>query len=772
MGILVAVLSGFGVALAAPWLTPRLRGTIGWVIALLPLSITLYLFSLLPRLADGETIRVSYQWAPSLDVALSFHADGLGLAFALLISGIGTLIMFYGGSYLAGHEHLGRFYLYILMFMASMLGLVLADNIVTFFIFFELTSITSYLLIGFDHAREKARYAARQALIVTAIGGQALLVGLIMMALIGGSWEFSTLVERADTLTSHSLYIPMLLLILAGAFTKSAQAPFHFWLPGAMEAPTPVSAYLHSATMVKAGVYLVARLSPTLGGTDAWFYILTVAGATTMFLGAYLAIQRTDLKQLLAYTTVSSLGTLVLLIGLGTDVAFKAAIVFLVVHSLYKGALFLVAGAIDHETGTRDVRILGGLRRLMPITAVAATAAALSMAGIPPLFGFIGKELVYEAALDAEVAAIGLVIVAVASNVLMVVVAGITGIQPFAGKERETPQRAHEAPVALWLGPLFLGVLSLGIGLYPALVDTRIVMPAVSALAGEPVDVTITIWHGFNVMLALSGVTVALGILLYFNRDRVRSLANQTWALGRFGAERAYDEGLVLLDLVARGQTRILQSGYLRFYLLTITSVTVGLVGWTLLIYGTLEAPRRLSDVRIYELGLALAILAAAFIAVRAESRLTAVAALGVIGYSVATIYILYGAPDLAMTQVLVETLTVILFVLVLYRLPRFARLSATSSRVRDAIVAGTAGVMMTALVLVATNVQFYPSISEFHAEQAYPLAHGRNVVNVILVDFRAIDTLGEIVVLAVAGVGVYALLRLRLWEDRNRDDT
>jgi multicomponent Na+:H+ antiporter subunit A len=769
MGIVIAVLSGFGVALAAPWLTQRARGSIGWLIALLPLSITLYLLTFVPRLADGETVRVSYLWVPDLDIALSFHVDGLGLVFALLISGIGTLIMFYAGTYLAGHQHLGRFYIYILMFMASMLGLVLADNIVTFFIFWELTSITSYLLIGYEHARERARYAARQALIVTVVGGQALLVGLVMLALVGGSWEFSALVDQSTVIQDHVLYVPLLLLILAGAFTKSAQVPFHFWLPGAMEAPTPVSAYLHSATMVKAGVYLVARLSPTLGGTDAWFYILTIAGAATMFLGAYLAIQRTDLKQLLAYTTVSSLGTLVLLIGLGTEVAFKAAIVFLVVHSLYKGALFLVAGTIDHEAGTRDIRLLGGLRRLMPITAVAAAAAALSMSGIPPLFGFIGKELVYEAALDAEVGAIFLVIVAVASNVLMVVVAGITGIHPFAGPERETPKHAHEAPPALWLGPVFLGVLSLGIGLYPALVDTRIIMPAVSALAGEPVDVSITIWHGFNVMLAMSAITVALGVALYFARDTVRGLANRTAVLGRFGAERGYDRGLDLLDAVARGQTRILQSGYLRFYLLTIVTVTIGLVGGTLLTFGRLEPPGRLSDVRIYEIGLVIAILSASLLAVRAESRLAAIAALGVVGYSVATIFILYGAPDLAMTQVLIETLTVILFVLVLYRLPRFARLSSTASRVRDAIVALAAGALMTALVLIATNTQFYPTISEYHAEESYPLAHGRNVVNVILVDFRAIDTLGEIVVLAVAGVGVYALLRLRLWEDRHR---
>ncbi len=767
MGILAAVLSGFVVAVIAPWLTRWLGDRIGWVIAILPLSITAYLFTFIPAVADGEVRQYSLQWIPVLDVSLSFQVDGLGLIFALLISGIGTLIMFYGGAYLQGHHQLGRFYVYILMFMASMLGVVLADNLITFFVFFELTSITSYLLIGFDHNSEASRYSARQALLVTAIGGQFLLVGLILLAIVGGGWEFSALVDQADVIQDHSLYLPIMILILGGAFTKSAQIPFHFWLPGAMAAPTPVSAYLHSATMVKAGVYLLARVNPTLGGTEAWQYTLTTFGAATMLVGAYLAIQRTDLKQLLAYTTVSTLGLLTMLIGIGTEIALKAAMVSLVVHSLYKGALFLVAGTIDHETGTRDIRILGGLRKLMPITAVGAGIAALSMAGIPPLFGFIGKELVYEAALDMDTWAVALAFIAVVSNVLMVAIAGITGIHPFTGPERETPKHAHEAPVAFWLGPLILGALGLVIGILPGLVDARIISPAISAITGEPVEVTIYLWHGLNVMLAMSAITVALGVVAYVFREQVRNLSNLTWELGRVGSEAAYDGALVLLDIVARGQTRIIQNGYLRFYFLTILVVLVVAAVYPLATYGDIEIAGDLNDIRFYEWGVAIIVLLGAYMAVRAQSRLAAVAALGTVGYGVATIYILYGAPDLAMTQILVETLTVILFVLVLYRLPQFATLSRPSSRARDAVVAVTAGALMTVLVLIVSNVQFEPPISEFHAEEAYPLAHGRNVVNVILVDFRAVDTLGEIIVLAVAGIGVYALLRLRLWEDR-----
>jgi multicomponent Na+:H+ antiporter subunit A len=768
MGILIAVLSGFVVALAAPWLTRWLGGRVGWVIALLPFSITVYLLTFIPDLADGGSVRYSFQWIRALDIYLSFHVDGLGLVFALLISGIGTLIMFYGGGYLHGHHHLGRFYLFILMFMASMLGVVLADNLITFFIFFELTSLTSYLLIGFDHNASSSRYSARQALLVTGIGGQMLLVGLILMAIVGGGWEFSVLTEQADVIQDHSLYLPIIILVLGGAFTKSAQVPFHFWLPGAMAAPTPVSAYLHSATMVKAGVYLMARVNPTLGGTDIWQYTLITFGAATMLLGAYLAVQRTDLKQLLAYTTVSSLGTLTMLIGIGTEIAYKAAMVFLVVHSLYKGALFMVAGTIDHETGTRDIRILGGLRKLMPITAIGAAVAALSMAGVPPLFGFIGKELVYEAALDLDTFAIILAVVAVASNVLMVAVAGITGIQPFVGEERETPKHAHEAPPSLWLGPAILGTLSLLIGAIPALIDTRIMEPAVSSVAGEPVEVTLYIWHGFNLMLAMSAITVALGLVAYAGREQLRIATSQSDILGRLGPEAIYDWLLQLLDFVARMQTRIIQNGYLRFYFLTIIVVLISSALYPLSAYGNIELAGDLSGVRFYEWGIVVIVLLGALMAVRAQSRLAAVAALGTVGYGVATIYILYGAPDLAMTQILVETLTVILFVLVLYRLPQFATLSKRASRFRDAVIAGIGGLLMTTLVLVVSNERFYDSISQFHAEESYSSAYGRNVVNVILVDFRAIDTFGEIIVLAVAGIGVYALLRLRLWEDRS----
>jgi len=769
MGITLAVLSGFVLALAVPWLYRIGREATGWIIALLPLGLVLYFHGYLEPVTAGRVFTLSYPWVPGLGINWSFYVDGLSLLCALLICGIGALVIIYAGRYLSGHPHLGRFYAFILMFMAAMLGLVLADNAITLFVFWELTGLTSFLLIGFEHQREAARAAALQALLVTSAGGLALLAGLLLLGQAGGSLELSALLNGGRAIQSHLLYLPILLLILAGAFTKSAQIPFHFWLPNAMEAPTPVSAYLHSATMVKAGVYLLARLSPVLGGSDAWHYLVTGAGTATMLLGAALALGQTDLKRILAYSTVSTLGALVLLMGLDTTLSVKAAMVFLIVHALYKGALFLVAGAVDHETGTRDVRQLSGLARAMPITAVAAGLAALSMAGLPPLLGFINKELLYEAKMQAPRAA-GLITVAgVSANVLLVAVAGIVGLRPFLGRPRTTPQTPHEAPLALWLGPIFLAGLGLVTGLLPEAIASTLVSAAVSAVRAEPTVVELKLWHGVNPVFALSVFTVVAGVGVYLGKGILSRAVSRAGLAGfgaRWGAQRCYDLSLTGLNTLARAQTRLLQSGYLRFYLLIIIATTVGLVGHTLVSRGGLTWPTGwFSDVRLYEWVVAILILLAALMAVLTQSRLAAVAALGVIGYSVALIYMLFSAPDLAMTQFAIETLTVILFVLVVYRLPRFARLSGRLARTRDAVVALMAGGLMTALVLMATALPVHSRLAPYFAANSQTLANGRNIVNVILVDFRALDTLGEITVLVIAAVGIYALLKLRLDE-------
>jgi multicomponent Na+:H+ antiporter subunit A len=768
MGITVATLSGFALALAAPWLHRLARKASGWILALLPLALTLYFGMFHQQLGDNGVTIISYPWVPSLGVGLSFYVDGLSLLFAVLISGVGALVIIYAGGYLDGHPQLDRFYTLTLIFMASMLGLVLAGNVITMFVFWELTSLSSYLLIGFDHHRAAARAAALQALLVTGAGGLALLAGMLLLGQVGGSLELAELLAQGDVIRAHPLYLPILLLVLAGAFTKSAQVPFHFWLPNAMEAPTPVSTYLHSATMVKAGVYLLARLSSVLGATDAWHYLVTLAGATTMVAGAFFALWQTDLKRILAYSTLSALGALVLLIGLDTVLSIKAGIVFLVAHALYKGALFQVAGTVDHETGTRDVAQLRGLARAMPITATAAGLSALSMAGLPPLLGFINKELLYEAKMQAPRAAAVITGAGVAANIMLVAVAGIVGIRPFIGRLTATPKKPHEAPLALWLGPLVLASLGLAIGLFPEAVATLFLSPAVSAVRAEPTVVDLALWHGVNPVLILSAFTIAVGVAVYLGSDALRRAASMLGTAGfgviaRWGPERWYELSLKGLNLVARTQTRLLQSGYLRFYLMIIIATTVGLAGYTLFDLGELSWPANVLDVRPYEAMFAALILLAALLAVLSPSRLAAVAALGVVGYGTAVIYLLFGAPDLAMTQFALETLTVILFVLVLYRLPRFAALSSRGTHIRDAIVALAAGGLMTVLVLAVTSIPLQSRLAPYFAANSVELAHGRNLVNVILVDFRGLDTLGEITVLAVAAVGVYALLKLRL---------
>jgi multicomponent Na+:H+ antiporter subunit A len=762
--MIFAVLSGFAASIFAPWVY-RMNGRLaGWLFAAVPFGLAIYFAVFIPATASGSVFGLSYDWAPSLGIRFSFLLDGLSLLFAMLISGVGVLVVVYSGGYLAGHPHLGRFYAYILMFMGSMLGLVLADNLITLFVFWELTSLSSYLLIGFDHNQETARAAALQALLVTGGGGLALLAGFLLIGDIAGSMELSSLLRSGDVIRAHPLYVWVVLLVLAGAFTKSAQVPFHFWLPNAMEAPTPVSAYLHSATMVKAGVYLLARLTPILGGTEIWMIALTTAGATTMIMGAFLALRQTDLKLILAYLTVSALGILVLFIGLGTSESIIAAVVFLLGHALYKGALFLVIGIVDHETGTRDARGLSGLRSAMPVTATIAALAALSLAALPPAFGFIGKELLLDAALGAGAGAgAGLLTLALLiASIVFVAAAGIIAIRPFFGKKSELPKRAHEAPPGLWLPPMLLACLGILFGIIPSLVEGPVLRSAVQAIVGKSVNFDLALWHGFNLPLALSAVSVACGAALYAARRHAHDAAARLQITSAWGPQNWYYHLLAGMNRVAQRQTRLLQNGYLRFYLLIIVAATVALaVAKLFSAIGSIDVTSEL-DVRFYEWIVAGLIPAGALTAIMLRSRLGAVAALGVVGYSVGFIFVLFSAPDLAMTQFMVETLTVILFVLVFYHLPRFTALSTRMELGRDAVTALAFGALITIIVSIGAGIQLYPKISDYFIENSLPLAHGQNVVNAILVDFRGFDTFGEITVLAVAAVGVYALLKQR----------
>lgn len=760
--MVVAILAGFVAALAAPVVQRIMGDKAGWVVALLPLSLTVFFGTYLARVADGEVVTATYTWVESLSVDFSFRMDGLGLLFALIISSIGVLVVLYGGGYLKGDPQIGRFYAYVLIFMGAMLGVVLADDIITLFVFWELTSISSYLLIGFKHDKAESRQAALQALLVTGSGGLAMLAGIVLLGHVAGTYTLSEMIAQGDVIRADSLYGAILVLVLLGAFTKSAQLPFHFWLPGAMAAPSPVSAYLHSATMVKAGVYLLARLTPILGGTDAWQAIVMAIGGMTMFTGAFLCWQQVDLKRILAYSTVSALGMMVFLLGVGTDYAVKAAITLLVAHSLYKGALFLVAGSLDHETGTRDVTQMGGLWRMMPFTGAAAFLAAASMAGLPPMVGFISKEVFYHAVYEAPDLAVLLTAVVILSSVLMIVAAGLVSIKPFLGALGNTPKHPHEAPLSMVVGPVALATGGLVFGLRPSLAADYFVRPAVQAVLTSPAKVTLVLWPGLNVVLLLSLATVCAGGAAYFWREKIRESVGFLDVGARVGPARGYFALLERLMWAAERQTRILQSGYLRVYLMTIVAVTTLLVGYTLLARTELDGILRVPDVRLYEGLIVGVILAAIGVVTRTRSRLAAVAALGTIGYGIALMYIMLGAPDLAMTQFAIETLTVLLFVLVIYRLPRFGRISDRPAQIRDALMASSVGVLMTVLVLIVTSDASHRHLTSYFAENSVLLAKGRNIVNVILVDFRAFDTLGEIVVLSVASAGVYSLIKLR----------
>ncbi|MCH8537067.1 MAG: putative monovalent cation/H+ antiporter subunit A [Alkalimonas sp.] len=759
--MLIAVLSCFILACFAPWVH-RLGGRqSGWLLSLLPAALFVYFASLLPEVSQGGQLQFAYPWFPGLQIQLSFLIDGLSLLFALLITGIGFFILVYGGRYLEGHQSLGRFYIFLLGFMGSMLGLVLSDNLISLFVFWELTTITSFMLIGFNHEQEDARKKAHQGLMVTVLGGLALMTGLILLGLAAGSFELSTILA-SGTLTEHSLYLPMLLLILLGTFTKSAQTPFHFWLPNAMAAPTPVSAYLHSATMVKAGVYLMARLHPSLGGSEAWLLILTLFGAVTMVTGIFLASRATGIKRVLAYSTVMALGTLTMLLGLGTEKAALAAVTFLLAHALYKGALFMIAGILDHSAGVKDFRDVGGLRSSMPATTAVAILASLSLAGIIPLFGFVGKELLLEAVLSASIWQIGLTVATLVANIMVVLVAAIMALTPWFGKTVETPKKPHDPNVALLIGPALLAVLGLLFGLVPALAADGILTAAASAVYGQPVTLGLSLWHGINLPLMLTISSLILGLIMFRFWAGWRHMTRFMQTAEKFGPEVIYERLMLGMTSFASWQTKTLQNGYLRNYLITTLGTVIIIVGWALLRVQHLELHISFDDIKIHEFAIVALLILSAIIAVVVRSFLAAVAMLGALGFGVALLYVFFSAVDVGITQVLVETITVLLLVLVLYRLPEFRSLSSTANRIRDAIIAGATGLLMTVLVLAITGARQLEGISEYFLQNSGPLGHGRNVVNVILVDFRALDTLGELFVLALVAIGVYAMIHLR----------
>ncbi|AFZ66651.1 hydrogen gas-evolving membrane-bound hydrogenase subunit E [Deinococcus peraridilitoris] len=746
----LAVLFPFLGAVLATLVGPRLGRGVGWI-AVLSLLPALSLVLRAPQAAGGTVWREAWPWVPQIGLEVAFRLDGYSLLFALLIAVIGVLTSLYAIAYLY-QENFSRFFSYLMLFAGAMLGLVLAENLVLLFGFWELTSITSFLLIGFWHHRGASRDGAVKALLVTGGGGLALLAAVAMIASAGGSANLSEI--DLGALRASPLFTPALLLVLLAAFTKSAQLPFHLWLPTAMEAPTPVSAFLHSATMVKAGVFLIAKLG-FLFMVPLWTTLTVTVGLATLFWSAYLALRQTDLKALLAYSTVSQLGLLVALYGLNDPAARFAATAHLINHAAFKAALFYVVGIIDHGAHTRELHQLGGLRRVMPVTFAVAVLGALSMAGLPPFGGFVSKELFFENMyhvgwLPALIAVVGSAFTLAYSLKLLTV---------FFGPLR-APKVAelHEAKPALW-GPMIpLAALTVVFGLAPFTAEavTRLAAPA---LGFTDVSDHLVLWHGIGPALVMSLLTWGLGALIFWQRGPIDVVQERIEQLGN--VNMLYYASLRGLDRLAIRFTGASQGLTLPDQLRLTLTFIVGLVGYGLWRAGMVW-PAQLSEVPMVFVPVALLLIAGAFGALFARDGISAIIFTGLTGFGTAAAFLAMRAPDLALTQLLIEAVTVILFLLVLRLLPPMRRFPRGQGKpVWDTLISAGVGTAVFAFVL-ASQRPLAERISPYFIENAYKEAGGKNVVNVILVDFRGFDTLGEIAVLAIVAVGVFALVRLK----------
>ena len=751
--------------------------TFSWLLATAPLTAFIWLVQKVAPINNGETVTAVFQWLPSFSLNFIFYLDGLSLLFALLVTGIGTLIIIYSGYYFQKEPTAWRFLTYLLLFMASMLGLVLAGNAFVLFIFWEGTSITSFLLVAYKYNYPEARRGAFKAFFITGGGGIALLFGLLLVYGTTGESNLPAILSSGEILRSSALYPLMLGLLTLAALTKSAQFPFHIWLPQAMSAPTPASAYLHSATMVKAGIYLMARLNPVLGQTELWFWLLTGVGLITMLLGAYLGLKQTDLKALLAYSTISQLGVMMMLIGQDTNIAFKALVVGVLAHALYKSALFLVAGTVDHKSGTRDLRLLGGLRQKMPLTAVLAVVAGLSMAGLPPLFGFLAKETLLATAVHPTLPTIVSWVLAAASvlaGALMLAQSGLLIYGTFWGRPGEAVAKAREAPRLMLLAPAIPALLSLAIGLLPEpeFLGTLLAKGA-EASHGDKVKVSLALWTGLNVPLLLSVVAITLGSLIFVYRQPIRQWQQQ-FAPG-LDLNRLFAAMLRGIDGLANGAT-LVQNGRLRTYLSVIILGMVGLVG----LFATDQFSQISHSIQnfeynwITELGFLrlvaiLVAVGAALASVLLQRDFAAIIALGASGLSIAVLMVLEPAPDVALVQIVVDILSVVILVLALRLLPREQRQNALALniesariyKVRNVVVAAASGLVVTMITLVAlTSRPRESAITPFFTANAKPLTAAKDVVGAIIVDFRALDTMIEVAVFSMAGLGMFTLLR------------
>ncbi|RXT08743.1 Na+/H+ antiporter subunit A [Ammoniphilus sp. CFH 90114] len=791
----LVILSPFILAIFIPFLYKYVRQIhTGWFVLILPVLLFSYLIQFLPVVSNGETVQHTVEWIPSLNINFTAYVDGLGLLFALLITGIGSLVVLYSIYYLSKEkEALNSFYVYLLMFMGAMLGVVLSDNLIVLYVFWELTSLASFLLIAYWYQREKSRYGAQKSMLITVFGGFAMFAGIILLYLMTGTYSIREIIAQVGTISTHELFLPAMLLILLGAFTKSAQFPFHIWLPDAMEAPTPVSAYLHSATMVKAGIYLVARLSPIFAGQAEWFWLVAGFGIVTLFWGSFSAVKQTDLKSILAFSTVSQLGLIMCLLGLGSaavhfgyskenaiyTTATLAAIFHLINHATFKGALFMVVGIVDHETGTRDIRKLGGLMSLMPITFTLAIIGTFSMAGLPPFNGFLSKELFFTGVLNASQLDIfnmqtwGMIfpVLAWAASVFTFIYSMVLVFKTFTGKYQpeKLDKKPHEAPIGMLIPPIILASLVVIFGIFPNLLSYTLIEPAMasilpSLLAPEQqFYVNIYHWHGWTTELFMTMGVIAVGTILYFTLTRWSGIYNKFPK--RLALNHFYDHGLISMERVANKITRFHMTGFMRDYLVYIFAFLIVLLGGGLFTLNAFSFGQgQVAPIGVYEVILALVMVCAAVAVPFAESRLTAILLVGVVGFSVALFFVIFRAPDLALTQLIVETVSTALFLLCFYHLPKLRKeISRVPFKATNFLISLGVGVVMMLIAFSAIDNRLFVPISEYFLEASYKEAGGRNVVNVILVDFRGFDTMLEILVLGIAALAVFSMIKLRL---------
>jgi multicomponent K+:H+ antiporter subunit A len=710
---------------------------------------------------DGQVIQTQIAWMPSLGLNANFMLDGLGLLFAILILGIGLLIILYARFYLAAEDPAGQFYTYLMLFQGAMLGIVLSDNILLLLIFWELTSLSSFLLIGYWKHLPEGRQGARMALAVTGGGGLAMIAGMLILGQIAGSYDLSVILTQKDVIQASDWYLPALILILLGAFTKSAQFPFHFWLPHAMAAPTPVSAYLHSATMVKAGLFLMARMWPVLAGTPEWFWIVSTTGLVTMVLAAKIALFKDDLKAVLAFSTVSHLGLITMLLGFGTKAAATVAVFHIINHATFKAALFMLAGIVDHEAHTRDLRRLGGLRTLMPITFALTALASLSMAGSPPLNGFLSKELMLqEAANTVWLTPWAMGLLATLGALLSVAYSFRLLAHGFLGPVRnDYPHAPHDPGPGLWLAPALLVGLVVAIGIVPMMSASWLVNTAASAVTGSVVEKQIYLWHGLGTAaLWMSLAAVGGGLALLGMYPRLRRVWDAT---PRPEAKTIFDAAVSALTGAARQITGGLHDGaFARMSVLALAAI----VGASVAVFLTsTHMPGGRTQLPIT--GAATVVWVVVMVAMLAalrfhRNRLFALILTGIVGLLLSVGFAYLSAPDLALTQLTVEVVTVLLMLIALNFLPKETPAeSSVARRLRDGAVAAVTGIgaALLAFALMTRDAAFAP-ISAFHIEQSKPGAGGTNAVNTIIVDFRGYDTFGEIIVLGIAALVIFAL--------------